>query len=106
MDVESRPSNTSGIDVLNAKNLTYARYASTQDPKLEAMNTKTFINFGQNLNHPMRQNHQFHQNQLITEVSPKFYAFDNKTYPKNRPKTPPKPRKPLNLPKNKTKKKS
>ena len=77
MDVESHPSNTLGIDVLNAQNLIYARYASTQDPKLEAMNTKTFINFGQNLNQPMRQNHHYHQNQLITEVSPKFFELNN-----------------------------
>ena len=77
MDVESLPSNTSGIDVLNAQNLTYARYASTQDPKLEAMNMKTFINFGQNLSQSMRQNHRYHQNQLITEVSPKFFELNN-----------------------------
>ena len=77
MDVESRPSNTSGIDVLNAQNLTYARYASTQDPKLKAINTRTFINFGQNLFQPMHKNNRYHQNQLITEVSPKFFALNN-----------------------------
>ena len=76
MDVEFLLSSISGIGVRSAQNLTYVKYASTQVPKLEAMNTRTFINFGQNLNQPMRQNH-YHQNQVIKEVSPKFYALNN-----------------------------